>query len=249
MIAVENLFKSYAGRQVLGGASLTVQPGEVLAVVGPNGAGKSTLLRIVAGIIHPDSGVTRIDGHDSPTIHARRSLGYLPQKPGLPLATSVLALARLVAETRGLPLDGVLAALRVTVPALRMDTALGELSGGERQRIMLALATAGSVTALLLDEPGISLDVEGATDVHDRIREARARRTAVLFASHHLSDVAQLADTLAILVEGVVIAQGSLAELARRAGVPWNPGGDPPIESIYRSLVRGASRPRMLGAA
>jgi len=236
MISARGLTKSYGPHAALRGVDLDVAPGEVLALVGPNGAGKSTILRIIAGIIRPDAGVATLAGRSSTEWAARMSLGYLPQKPGVAPNTSLLSLARLVAEMRGLPAGAGKEVLREIGLGFRLDALVNELSGGQRQRLMLALATLGPVDALLLDEPGISLDAEGAEDVHARIRAARARGSAVLFASHHLSDVALLADRVAILVNGTVEAQGSMAELARRAGVPWN-AGQPPLEAIYRTLV------------
>jgi ABC-type multidrug transport system ATPase subunit len=237
MIRVEDLVKAYGRHPVLSGVSLQVAPGEVLALVGPNGAGKSTTLRILAGIIRPDSGVATVGGRAAMDPRARRALGYLPQKPGVPGATSLLSLANLVAAVRDLPQGTGKTLLAATGFAQREAATLAELSGGQRQRLMLALATLGPVSSLLLDEPGISLDADGADDVHERIREARERGTAVLFTSHHLSDVSLLADRVAVMVQGAVIAQGTLAELAKRAGVASSPGGPPSLEMIYRKLV------------
>lgn len=237
MIVLEGLTKAYGKHPVLRDFSLNVHPGEVVALVGPNGAGKSTTLRIVAGIIRADSGQATINGIDARALEARRLLGYLPQKAGVPSATSVLALARLVADVRGVPFSEVKDALEGAGLAARMHANLAELSGGQRQRVMLVLATLGPVTSLLLDEPGISLDADGAEEVQARIRGARARGTAVLFASHHLADVAALADRVAILVDGSIAAEGTLPALARRAGVLWTGTTEAPIETIYRTLV------------
>ncbi|HEY6784125.1 MAG TPA: hypothetical protein VI159_04195, partial [Gemmatimonadales bacterium] len=127
-------------------------------------------------------------------------------------------------------------------------------SGGQRQRVMLVLATLGAVEALLLDEPSISLDTEGAEEVRDAISAARFDGAAILFASHHLSDVARLADRIAVMVEGRVVACGTVEELARRAGVAWDPREpEAPIERIYRNLIQGVPVPppmalRLVGA-
>jgi ABC-type multidrug transport system ATPase subunit len=236
MIRAVGLVKSYGSHPALRGVNLEVAAGEVLALVGPNGAGKSTILRILAGVIRPDEGVATIAGRSATDWRARKGLGYLPQKPGVAAATSIQSLAHLVATMRGLPEEAGTRLLQDPGLGLRLNGTIGELSGGQRQRLMLALATLGPIDALLLDEPGISLDADGAEDVHARIRKARAAGTAVLFASHHLSDVALLADRVAVLVNGVVKAHGTMAELARRAAIPWN-GGHPPLEAIYRSLV------------
>lgn len=237
MIRVEGLTKAYGRHPVLQGVDLQVASGEVLALVGPNGAGKSTTLRILAGVIGADAGIATIDGIPAADPRARRALGYLPQKPGVAGNTSLLALANLVAQVRHLPPGAGESLLARLGFASRRGSSLGELSGGQRQRFMLALATLGPVSSLLLDEPGISLDADGAEDVHQRIHEARCRGTAVLFTSHHLSDVAILADRIAVMVEGSIAAQGTMAELARRAGVTWAAGIPPSLEMVYRKLV------------
>jgi len=247
VIRLEELHQSYGGRLALAPLSLEVAAGEVVALVGPNGAGKSTTLRALAGLIHPTGGRAWIGGHDvvADGVAARQETGYLSQRLGMPLATRVGDLAALVAELREVPPAGALEALDHVELGDRLDSALGELSGGERQRVMLALATLGPVTALLLDEPSISLDAEGSEEVRLAIRTARERGTAVLFASHHLHDVALLADRIVVMVQGRVIAQGTLAELAAAAGVPCDAAtAEPPIERIYRTLVtRGREAP------
>ena len=240
MIRLEELHKSYGGRLALEPLTLEVAAGEVVALVGPNGAGKSTTLRALAGLIQPTGGRASIGEHDVVTdaVAARRQLGYLSQRLGVPHSTVVGDLARLVAEVRGVPLPMALHALTVTGLGDRLGTTMGELSGGQRQRLMIALATLGPVTALLLDEPGISLDAEGSEEVRRAIGEARDRGTAVLFASHQLHDVAALADRIVIMVQGRVVAQGSLAQLALAAGVACDAAPpEPPIERIYRILV------------
>ena len=250
MIVLDHLAKRFASHEALADLSLRIAGGEVVALVGPNGAGKSTALRIVAGVIRPTRGTATIDDADVVTqpAAARRWLGYLPQKLGVPLATIVGDLAALVAALRGVrppDAESVIAALGL---GDRLGATLAELSGGERQRVMLALATLGPVRALVLDEPSISLDEEGAEEVREAIREARRRGVAVLFASHHLHDVAALADRIVVIVDGRVAAHGTLDELAAAAGVPRDgPAGEAPINRIYRTLVtRGRARLRLV---
>ncbi len=241
MIRVRGLTKSYGWRTVLAPLDLAVDPGQVVALVGPNGAGKSTTLRILAGIIRPSGGSAELGGRDAlrDGVAARRHVGYLAQKLGVPPATNLGDLAALVAAARGVPGADALAALDAAGLAGRLDAAVSDLSGGQRQRALLALATLGEVNTLLLDEPSISLDAEGADDVRAAIRAARDRGAAVLFASHYLFDVARLADRIVVLVDGKVTADGSLPELAAAAGVAWSDQVvDPPIERIYRILVR-----------
>src|SRR5262245_3691901 len=241
MIVVRQLAKRFGERIALAPIDLTVRAGETVALVGPNGAGKSTLLRLLAGIITPSSGTAEIDGRDIMTAgpEARRRLGYLPQRLGGPASTLLCDLGRLAAAARGLDPQVAFKALDRASLGLRVGAPLAELSGGQRQRAMLELAGLGGVGVLLLDEPSISLDADGAEDVREAIRAARARGAAVLFASHHLHDVALLADRIVLLVEGRAVTTGTISELATAAGVTWHPDDtDPPIERIYRILVQ-----------
>jgi len=252
VITLRGLTKRYGDRVALAPLDLDVRGGEVVALVGPNGAGKSTTLRILAGITRPSGGTADLGGRDAVRdgVAARRRVGYLSQKFGVPPATVLGDLAELVAAARGVAARVAEEALMATGLGDRLGAALAELSGGQRQRALLALATLGRVDALLLDEPGISLDAEGAEDVRAAIREARARGAAVLFASHDLYDVALLADRLVVLVDARVVARGTLAELAAAAGVRWNgDSADPPVARIYRVLVergRGSGGLRMV---
>jgi ABC-type multidrug transport system ATPase subunit len=232
--------------------SLDVAAGEVVALVGPNGAGKSTTLRALAGVIRPSGGRAWIGGHDvvAEPAEARRQLGYLSQRGGVPLSTVVGDIAELVARVRNVEWREAIESLDAAGLGDRLRSTLGELSGGQRQRVMLTLAALGPITSLLLDEPSISLDSEGSEEVRLAIRNARERGAAILFASHHLYDVATLADRIIVMVEGRVVAEGALPVLAEVAGVPWESAdaAEPPIERIYRTLVtrgRMAGKPRL----
>ena len=242
MIALTGVSKRFGARLALDRLDLRVAAGEVVALIGPNGAGKSTALRVLAGAIAPDEGSATINGRD--VTHegaaARAALGYLPQRLGVPAATVVGDLAALVAAARGAT-SGIRDAWEALAQAGlgdRLHTPLAQLSGGQRQRVLLELATFGPVAALVLDEPSISLDAEGAEEARAVIRRARTRGVAVLFASHHLHDVAALADRIVVLVAGRAVAAGTLPELAAAAGVAWTDAlAEAPIERIYRVLV------------
>lgn len=242
MIRLRNLGHAYGSHRVLEDFTLDVASGEVVALVGPNGAGKSTVLRLATGGLPVPAGAVEVGGFDLATrpIDARRRLGYLPQKLGVSLSTAVSDLARLVAAARGVSPVQAFSALADAGLGARLDTTLGELSGGQRQRVLLVLASLGPVAALFLDEPAISLDADGSADVQAIIRRARDQGTAVLFASHHLVDVAALADRMVVLVDGHAVAEGSVAELLRAGGQSWNGKGVPPMDAAYRAIVTRA---------
>lgn len=242
MIRLRGLRHAYGSHLALDDFTLDVDGGEVVALVGPNGAGKSTVLRLATGGLPVAKDAVEIGGFDlaSRPIDARRRLGYLPQKLGVSLSTVVSDLARLVAAARGVAAVEALDALGDAGLGARLDATLGELSGGQRQRVLLVLASLGPVAALFLDEPAISLDADGSADVKAIIRRARDQGTAVLFTSHHLTDVAALADRMVVLVNGHAVTQGTVVQLVAEGGLQWSGTGAPPIEAAYRAIVMRA---------
>jgi ABC-2 type transport system ATP-binding protein len=131
----------------------------------------------------------------------------VPQRLAVPEHATCGELGRLVAALRGLPRDAVRTALADVGLADRWEARVRDLSGGQRQRLSLALADAGRPRALVLDEPSISLDADGAETVCRAVRAAQTRGAAVLFASHHLHEVAALADRVVLLGRGSVVAE------------------------------------------
>lgn len=232
MITLERVTKRYGARTALDAFSLGVAPGEVVALVGPNGAGKSTALKALVGIVRPDAGTVRLNGYDMEHEGeaARRLVGYVPQRLSFPEHVTCIDLGRLVAALRGAGVETALAALADVALADRATSRVRDLSGGQRQRLSVALAQVGAPRALVLDEPSISLDAEGAEIVCGAIAAAKARGAAILFASHHLPEVAALADRVVMLREGLRVAEASAADIRDPAA----------FESFYRGALRGA---------
>ncbi len=233
MIALHGVTKRYGTRTALRALDLDVQGGEVVALVGPNGAGKSTALRIAVGIVRPDAGRSRINGFDvgRQPEQARALAGYVPQRLALPEHVTVHDLCRLVAGLRAVPTDEAFGALADVALGDRRASRVRDLSGGQRQRLALALALVGRPRALVLDEPSISLDADGAEIVCAAIAAARARGAAVLFASHHLHEVAALADRVVVVVEGERRAEAGAAALTDATA----------FETFYRGALRRRS--------
>ncbi len=230
MIRLEAVTKRYGAREALVGVSLAVPRGDVVALIGGNGAGKSTALKTVVGIARPGAGRVLVGGVDV-TAAPERALalvGYVPQRLAFPEHVSVLDLCHLVGALRGVRRAEVGEALETVGLAPRGRSRVRELSGGQRQRLSLALASLGRPSALVLDEPSISLDAEGAETMCRVIASARARGAAVLFASHHLPDVAALADRAVVLRAGRVSAVADAAILRDSSA----------CEALYRR-VRG----------
>jgi iron complex transport system ATP-binding protein len=221
MLQIQSLSVHYGSRQILYHLDLTVQPGEILAVVGPNGAGKSTLIRTASGVLRPSAGRVIVDGQDlaglSEMQRARR-LAVVPQDNHLPGTFSVYQTV-LLGRTPYLnwlgrtgPTDHHMAqlALEQTQMSAFANRLVGDLSGGERQRVLLARALAQDAPNLLLDEPTTYLDLQHQSSLLNLIRElSREKGLAVLIVLHDLNLASLNADRIALLVDGKLQAMGN----------------------------------------
>jgi len=215
VIEIAGLRKAYGGRTVLDGIDLTIRPGQLLALLGPNGAGKTTTVEIVEGYRQVDAGSVRVLGEDprggGPALKARVGL-MLQGGAGLePRATprDLLALygafhdaARRASELIELVGLGAVAGTRVR-----------RLSGGERQRLSLAIALVGEPEVLILDEPTAGMDPEARRATRDLVASLRDEGRTILLTTHDLGDAEHLADRVAILHRGRILAEGSPDEL------------------------------------
>jgi ABC-2 type transport system ATP-binding protein len=212
-IEVGGLVKRYAGRAVLDGVDLRVAAGELVALLGPNGAGKTTLVEIVEGYRDADGGSVRVLGERpdaGPALRAR--VGLMLQSGGLDPRTTPRDVLHLYAAFHdgGRDPEALLSQLGLGPVA---TTRVRRLSGGERQRLALALALVGDPEVLLLDEPTAGMDPEARRATRDLIAGLRAEGRAILLTTHDLVDVERLADRVAILHAGRILAEGTPDQL------------------------------------
>ena len=216
MIEVQGLGKSYGGRQVLDGVDLVVRPGEVLALLGPNGAGKTTTVEIVEGYRDADAGTARVLGLDprrgGPALRARVGL-MLQGGAGLEPRATPRDLVRLYASFHdgGRHPDELIEQVGLAPVA---GTRVRRLSGGERQRLSLALALVGDPEVLILDEPTAGMDPAARRDTRMLIGSLRSDGRTILLTTHDLADVEALADRVAVLHRGRIVAQDTPEALA-----------------------------------
>jgi len=213
-IEVEGLVKSYGSRRVLAGVDLRVGAGEIVGLLGPNGAGKTTLVEILEGYRERDGGRVAVLGADpttgGPALKAR--VGLMLQAGGLDPRTTPIDVLRLYARFHlGARSPEAILALVGLEAATR--TRVRRLSGGERQRLALGLALVGEPEVLLLDEPTAGMDPEARQRTRGLIAALRDDGRAILLTTHDLGDVERLADRVAILHGGRILAEGSPAEL------------------------------------
>jgi ABC-2 type transport system ATP-binding protein len=219
-VEVDGLRKAYGGRPVLRDLSFGIEAGEVFALLGPNGAGKTTTVEIVEGYRRADAGSVRVLGVDPAGADRdhRARIGLMLQggggiDPRLTAREVVALFARFHARPRDV--DEVLGAVGLDGPATR--TRFRRLSGGERQRVAMAVALVGRPELAILDEPTAGLDVEGRGLVRELIGRLRRDGTTVLLTSHDLADVERVADRIAILDRGRIVAIGRSDELLSAA--------------------------------
>lgn len=212
--------KSYGKLPVLRGLDLDVERGQVTAIVGPNASGKTTFNKILLGLVRADRGEVHIDGHrvdEDPAYRAR--IGYMPQAARFPENLCADDVFRMLADLRGLTegsRDEELIESLVLGPVLR--TPIRVLSGGMRQRVNAALAFLFRPELLLLDEPTAALDPISSGVLKDKIRQERDAGRTFILTSHVLSELEELADRVAFLLEGQVRFSGSQAELKAMTG-------------------------------
>ena len=222
MIEFEHITKRYRSTTAVDDLSLTVERGETLALVGPNGAGKTTLIRMLLGLVRPTAGVVRVAGHDVERagVAARRQIGYLPQRAVLYANLTVAENLSFLVQLRAIPptrIDAMIALLGLEEAANRPAR---ELSGGMLQRLGLAQALLSDPPILVLDEPTVSLDPPSITAFKALLRTLQTLGKTIILASHVLSDVQELANRVAILDRGRLIALDSVAGLAAGCALP-----------------------------
>ncbi len=215
-IRVESLTKAYNGRAAVRDLSFTVRPGEIFALLGPNGAGKTTTVEILEGYRQADAGVARVLGLDPAKRAAalKPQIGVMLQQDGLYpslRAGEVLELfARFFAEPERpadlLDLVGLTEAAR---------TRCRQLSGGQKRRLALALALIGRPRLVFLDEPTTGMDPQARRATWDIIRGLKERNATVLLTTHFMDEAERLADRIAIIDSGELIALDTPAGLTR----------------------------------
>ena len=217
-ILIENLTKRYGAKTAVNGVSLRIAPGEVFGFLGPNGAGKTTTIRVVMGLLRASAGSARVLGRECWRDSARikRDVGYLPGDLRLWGWMTGRSAARIVGLARGVDLAPAASALGERFD-LDMGVRVRAMSRGMRQKLGLILALAHDPRVLILDEPTASLDPIVQETLALLLRERASAGTAVFFSSHTLGEVERLCDRVAIVRDGKIVADETIAALRTRA--------------------------------
>ncbi|MEE9273371.1 MAG: LPS export ABC transporter ATP-binding protein [Robiginitomaculum sp.] len=213
--------KSYKGREVVKGITLSVRRGEIVALMGPNGAGKTTSFYIIMGLIEADKGTICLDGQDITTLpmyqRARLGVGYLPQEEsifrGLSVEDNIRAVVELAEKDKTKWAGNVDALLgELNIEHIRKSPALA-LSGGERRRVEIARALASRPSFILLDEPFTGIDPIAINDISELIRYLKKRGIGILITDHRVRETLDIVDRASIMFQGDVLFEGTPEEI------------------------------------
>ncbi len=220
-LRMDRLRKSYRRRTVIRDVSMTLNRGEVVALLGPNGSGKTTTFYAVAGLVFPEAGRVTIDGRDVTTLpmyrRARLGIGYLPQEMsifrGLSVEDNIAAVLDITQRDRHKRRERLEELLsEFSIEHLRRAPALA-LSGGERRRVEIARCLAAEPKYLLLDEPFAGVDPISVGDIRHLVGDLRTRGIGVLITDHNVRETLEIVDRAYILHDGQVLMAGTPEEV------------------------------------
>jgi ABC-2 type transport system ATP-binding protein len=211
----EDVSKSYGTVRALAGFNFEVRGGELVALLGPNGAGKTTAIRLLLGLARPTSGRLSVFGGDPASVDTHIRVGAMMQVGRVPETLRVREHVDLFSSYYPNPLP-ISETLAIAGLEELKDRKFGALSGGQKQRVLFALAICGNPDLLFLDEPTVGLDVEARHLLWDEIRSLLQRGKTVVLTTPYLEEADALADRIAVINNGSIIAHGTPAELKSR---------------------------------
>ena len=242
MIAVQDLVKKYGAFTAVNGVSLEVRPGEIHGFLGPNGAGKTTTIRMIAGLLKPTSGRILVNGHDlaSDPERAKASLGFIPDRPFLYEKLTASEFLRFHGGLYGLDGAGVGDRVREMLDLFELARWENELvesfSHGMKQRLVMCAAFLHRPEAVLVDEPMVGLDPRGARLIKDVFRTMSSRGVAILMSTHTLEVAQEMCDRISIILQGRIIARGTVPEVRAMSGNP-----DDQLTNVFLKLTGGSA--------
>jgi lipooligosaccharide transport system ATP-binding protein len=219
VLAVRELRKVYGQAPVVDGLSFAIRRGECYALLGPNGAGKTTTLRCCLGLTQPDSGTIRLVGEPVPreARRARIRVGVVPQMdnldPDFTVAENLIVYGRYYGLRDSEVAQRLPSLLEFASLSHKRDARIGELSGGMKRRLTLARALVNDPDLVFMDEPTTGLDPQARHLIWDRLKRLLARGKTILLTTHFMDEAERLADRLAVIDHGRMIAEGAPRDL------------------------------------
>lgn len=237
IIQIRNLKKNYGRKEAVKGIDLEICPGELFVLLGPNGAGKTSTLKMLVGLLKPSSGNILIGGHDLSTdpLRAKKLLSFVPDVPYVYDKLTPWELLRFVGKlynlnpesihTRGCELLGFFELEEV------QDVLIEEFSHGMKQKVVLSASLLHEPKVFILDEPMVGLDPVSIRDFKNFLKKKTREGMTVVFSTHTLPLAEELADRIAVMAGGKVIALGTLVELKSQFSSEGN------LEQMFMKLV------------
>ncbi|MFO0637434.1 MAG: ABC transporter ATP-binding protein [Nannocystaceae bacterium] len=236
MIEATGLRKRFGATEAVSGLDLAIAPGETFGLLGPNGAGKSTTIHMLVGVLAPDTGEVRIDGHAATDPDVRRRIGIAPQE--LAIYDELTAEENLAFFARVFGIHG--ARLRARIDwgldfarlAERRRDRAGTFSGGMKRRLNLACAAVHGPAVLLCDEPSVGVDPQSRNHLFEAIERLASEGCTILYTTHYMEEAARLCDRVGIMDRGRMLAVDTVDALVAAHGGPATVtvelGADPP---------------------
>jgi ABC-2 type transport system ATP-binding protein len=248
-VEIAALTRKFGDLTAVDRVTLTIAQGEIFGLIGPNGAGKSTLIRMLTTLLPPTNGTARIAGYDivSQPAEVRRRIGYIPQllsaDGSLTGYENMLLSARLYGVPRRERAERITRALARMGLTEAADHLVGHYSGGMIRRLEIAQSLLHRPIVLFLDEPTIGLDPGARETVWERVLDLRDRfHRTMIVTSHHMDEVEEFCDRIALIDRGRIVAVGTAAELKARVG----PGAT--LDDVFLRLVAGTRETEMEGS-
>lgn len=217
MITLNQVSKSFGKTRVLESVDFTIQKGKVISLLGPNGSGKSTLIKCVLNLVHPNGGEILIDGIRSTDELSRHKISYMPQVAKFAENITAMHLFGLIARLRNSQCKPDQLVEYFEMQA-HVNKPLGDLSGGSRQKVSAILAFMFDSPVIVLDEPTVGLDPISRVKFKQLVLEEKEKGKTIFFTSHIMSDVEEVADEIAFLLEGKIIYRGDPQTLLLETG-------------------------------
>jgi len=216
-IQVNGLTKIFKDLKAVDNVSFNVRRGEIYGFLGPNGAGKTTTIKAMLGLIHTNSGEVKINGFsiNGESINARKNVGFLPERVAFYENLTPLQTLHFFCELRGVDKSVARPLLKEVGLEEAIDRKVGTFSKGMIQLLGVAQALIGNPSVYVLDEPTSGLDARWAKIIRDKIKMLNERGATVLFSSHNLNEVENLADRVAIINKGKLIAEDTVTNLSK----------------------------------
>lgn len=221
LLNIEDIVKDYNSKNVINNISMSINPGEIIGLLGPNGAGKTTLFYIIMGLIRPNSGQIKLDGHDITNLamysRARLGISYLPQEPSIFRGMNVrdnincvLEITEKNSKLRKIKLEKLIEIFgleKIQKSSARV------LSGGERRRVEIARSIATQPKYILMDEPFSGVDPIAIEEIKKIIKSLSDNNIGIIITDHNVRDTLSLVDRAYLIYEGRILISGSPDEI------------------------------------